>query len=212
MTGILTFDEPTHRYELDGVVLPSVTQILQVLGGYEGIPKHILDIAAARGTAIHRATELEDLGTLDYGSLDDELIPYLMAWQKFKDDTKPELIGIEVRGYHPLLKYAGGYDRTLVLGSGRYKGTLSVLDLKSSWQMMPATAPQTAAYQEMINAHEKDKSNHVKQRLGLQLKRDGNYELHPYKDPADYNTFVSCLNVVRWKEKHQKKVILSNEY
>lgn len=204
----LTFDEPTHTYRLDGIVVPSVTSILKVLGGYEGIPQHILDKAAARGSAIHKATEFYDNDTLDWTSLDDELIDYVNAWGNFREDTGAEIIEIEQRTYHPALKVAGTPDRVLVLKK-RLKGLgpvgrLTLADIKSSWQMMPATGPQTAAYTEFRNAHVKAASDKVKDRLGVQLKRDGTYEVHHYNDPSDWNTFVSCLNVTRWKEKYRK--------
>lgn len=198
MTDELIFDPVKHEYFLGGDKLPGVTSILQVLGGYEGIPKHILDAAAERGTAVHRVCELHDLGTLDYGSLDDELIWYLMAWQKFLDDKKPEIIEIERPRHHPLAKYAGTYDRVLVLD-----GTLSMLDLKSSYKLMPATGPQTAAYAEARNAHIKNKTDHTKKRYGLKLMGDGTYELQQYKDPSDLNTFMACLTVTRWKQRNK---------
>lgn len=55
----LEFDEETHTYLVDGVIVPSVTQILKVRFGhkYDGINKDVLNRAAQRGTAIHKAIE-----------------------------------------------------------------------------------------------------------------------------------------------------------
>lgn len=55
----LEFIETTHTYLYDGVVLPSVTQLLQKKFGskYDGIPKSVLQRAAERGTALHKAIE-----------------------------------------------------------------------------------------------------------------------------------------------------------
>ena len=194
---MLEFNESTHTYTLNGVIVPSVTSVLSILNGYEGIPLQTLQRAAERGTAVHKATELSDLGELDYGSLDDEISGFLLGWHKFLDDKKPELVAVEKQVYHPSLRYAGTLDRELVLD-----GKLSVLDIKSSYKLMPATAPQTAAYAEASNAHRKAKSDHIKNRYGLRLTADGNYELQQYKDATDMNVFLSCLNVVRWLEKH----------
>ena len=55
----LEFIEATHTYIYDGIVLPSITQMMKVKFGnkYEGIPQEYLDIASARGTALHKAVE-----------------------------------------------------------------------------------------------------------------------------------------------------------
>lgn len=196
----LVFDPVKHEYWLNGVKLPGVTGTLSILGGYEGIPKHILDAASERGTAVHKVTELSDQGTLDYSELDDELLGYLMGWHKFLDDKKPELITVEGMIHHPTLLYAGTFDRELILD-----GHLSILDIKSSFKLMPSTAPQTAAYAEAVNAHRKNKSDHAKRRYGLRLTKDGDYELKRYSDGTDFNIFISCLNVHRWIQKHGGK-------
>ena len=57
--GLLEFIETTHTYIYNGIVLPSVTQILNVRFGrkYDGIPKDVLEKASAKGTALHKAIE-----------------------------------------------------------------------------------------------------------------------------------------------------------
>ena len=55
----LEYDDDTHTYIVDGVIVPSVTQILGVKFGnkYDHVNRSVLDIAAARGTKIHKAIE-----------------------------------------------------------------------------------------------------------------------------------------------------------
>lgn len=55
----LEFDHETHQYLCDGLMLPSITQILGVKFGnkYDGIRADVLERAADRGTAIHKAIE-----------------------------------------------------------------------------------------------------------------------------------------------------------
>lgn len=63
----LEFDEETHQYIVDGICVPSITQIMQIKfkNKYDGIPKAVLDNAGRRGTAIHKEIELyEQLGQL----------------------------------------------------------------------------------------------------------------------------------------------------
>lgn len=201
----LIFNEEDHAYYVGSERMPSVTQVLSVLGGYEGIPAAILAKAAARGTAVHTATELDDAGTLDYGSLDDELIGYVMGWQKFKHEKKPVILDAEVRGYHPVLKFAGTRDRRIQIGN-----KVGILDIKSSYMLMPTTGPQTAAYIEIYNAGV-TKEEKIKHRWGLRLTKDGEYELHEYKEPGDWNTFVSALNVFRYLQKHNPKKLQAIE-
>ena len=57
--GVLEYIDETHTYLYDGIVLPSITQLLKVKfgGKYDGIPKATLDRAAELGTAVHKAIE-----------------------------------------------------------------------------------------------------------------------------------------------------------
>lgn len=56
----LEFDNDTHTYLVDGIIVPSITQILKVRfgGKYAGVDKDTLQRAAQRGTDIHKAIEL----------------------------------------------------------------------------------------------------------------------------------------------------------
>lgn len=57
--GVLEYIDETHTYLYDGVVLPSITQLLKVKFGnkYNGIPKETLERASVQGTAVHQAIE-----------------------------------------------------------------------------------------------------------------------------------------------------------
>ena len=57
--GVLEYIDETHTYIYNGIVIPSITQMLKVKFGrkYDGIPKEILERAASRGTALHKAIE-----------------------------------------------------------------------------------------------------------------------------------------------------------
>ena len=56
----LEYDDDTHTYLVDGIIVPSITQILKVRfsGKYAGVDKDTLQRAAQRGTDIHKAIEL----------------------------------------------------------------------------------------------------------------------------------------------------------
>ena len=57
--GVLEYIDETHTYLYDGVVLPSITQLLKVKFGnkYNGIPRETLERASVQGTAVHKAIE-----------------------------------------------------------------------------------------------------------------------------------------------------------
>lgn len=55
----LEFFDEGHIYLVDGVIVPSITDILKVRFGnkYQNIPKDVLEAAASAGTAVHDAIE-----------------------------------------------------------------------------------------------------------------------------------------------------------
>lgn len=55
----LEYDDASHTYLVDGIIVRSVTQLLKLKfgGKYDGIDAGVLKAAADRGTAIHKAIE-----------------------------------------------------------------------------------------------------------------------------------------------------------
>jgi len=189
----LTYRDDIHEYRIDGVVVPSVTQIIKEAGfsDYSMVPAPILKAAQKFGKAVHSATELWDKGILDVESLSAPLVPYLEAWKKFRTDYNPVINEIELKLGSEKWRFAGTIDRIITLnGAG-------ILDLKSGFEFIPATAIQTGGYG--ILAKEKYK---IKFRMGLLLKPDGTYKIQQYKETTDEQTFLSALICYRWKEKH----------
>lgn len=79
--GVLEYIDETHTYLYDGIVLPSITQLLNVKFGskYDGIPKSVLNRAAELGTAVHKAIE-------DYQRHGIETdLPELQGWKFLKE-------------------------------------------------------------------------------------------------------------------------------
>lgn len=191
---MLSLDAETHTYYWNGKVVPNVTRIIEPLYDFSGVAKNVLAAAAAFGTLVRRACELHDRNDLDESSLDESLRPYLNAWIAFRRDAAFEPTEIESRVFHPLLEYAGTFDRVGMLG-----GRICVLDIKATATMHPATGVQLAAYQEAIN---RAQAFAVTARCGVQLRENGSYRVHQYEDKDDFGTFLSLLNLYRWKERH----------
>ena len=86
MNRLKFFDEG-HRYELDGVEIPSVSELSRFASREvynNDISKYTLDKACERGTAIHKATEELDLnGKCD---ISPQYAEYLNAYVKFRKD------------------------------------------------------------------------------------------------------------------------------
>lgn len=54
----IEFDEDSHLYIVDGVIVPSVTTILKAFfDDYTNVNRSVLEQASARGTALHEAIE-----------------------------------------------------------------------------------------------------------------------------------------------------------
>ena len=56
---LLEYIDETHTYIYDGVILPSITQILKIKFGnkYDGVSKTVLQKASERGTRVHETIE-----------------------------------------------------------------------------------------------------------------------------------------------------------
>ena len=68
--GTLEYFDDTHTYLYDGLMLPSVTQILgaKFKNDYASVPPAVLDNASKRGTAVHKAIENFNVSGYDDGS------------------------------------------------------------------------------------------------------------------------------------------------
>lgn len=192
MIAGLSFDAESHTYRFEGQPVPGVTTILKPITDFSAVPPQVLAAAAAFGTAVHSACELDDLGELDEGQLDPALVPYLEAWRKFSADHAVQWSHIEASVYHPVFRYAGTLDRF-----GLVKGLNTVVDIKSSAQLYPSVGPQLAAYANALPAG----ATAVK-RMAVQLKADGTYTAKEYADPTDWPLFCSLLTVRTWCARH----------
>lgn len=90
--GVLEYIDETHTYLYDGVMLPSITQLLKVKFGnkYNSVPKETLERAAEQGTAVHKAIEdYEQEGT-------ESALPELRNYKFLKKAYKFDCVSNEV--------------------------------------------------------------------------------------------------------------------
>lgn len=129
MSQLIFYDEG-HIYELDGVQIPSVSEVCRFLSRevYGNVQQFQLDRAAARGTRIHKLTEaLDKYGEID---ADAEALPYIQAYIKFLREHTVEWLEIEKARYHPDGLYAGTIDRM-----GMIDGRRGIVDIKNVYRI-----------------------------------------------------------------------------
>lgn len=191
----LTFQEDGHVYKFKGVVVPSVTAVLQQLQYLQGIPWDVLQAAAEFGTHVHQACHLYNQNDLDESSLDPALVPYLNQYKRFLHDTGFIVQGSEILVYNEIARYAGQLDFT-----GNFRGTTWVVDIKSG--VVPSTVgAQVAAYQAALPV-----AARPKRRACLQLMID-DYKFIEQKDVSDISLFISALNCYRHNQKFNPRAL-----
>ena len=191
----ITFNEERHEYVVDGLKIPSVSEIIRPLMvdvAEKGKP-WLRDIAAERGTRIHEATML-----LDYGEdieVDYDIAGYLKAYHRFLDDYNPKWEGIETIVYHDGLQYAGTVDRY-----GYIDGAKTLVDIKTGAYNKYPMCAQLGAY---ITALAKMNGFRAERAFDLMLSKDGTYQIK-YIDHVASSLFVDCLAIYDTMKRRRK--------
>jgi hypothetical protein len=196
----LTFRAEDHTYWLGSRRIPGVTTILKPLYDFSMIPPEVLRAKGDLGTAVHLCCELFDEDNLDESSVLDDWRPYVDAWARFVTQAKFIVTEIEQKVFHPGLFYAGQLDRI-----GYLDGEPVILDIKTTSTMSAAVGCQLIAYEEARKADPDYSGPEKYKRIAVQLKPDGKFAMHEYKEKMDWPTFVSLLTIHQWKQKHGVK-------
>lgn len=120
------FDPVAHAYTIEGVRVPSITQLLKRAGLVDDT--WYTDDARDRGTRVHDLTAAYDLGGL---ALEDvvgfeEHAAYLQHYVEFVKMVRPEWGYVEVPFVHEAHRFGGRPDRV-----GRVFAMASVVEIKS---------------------------------------------------------------------------------
>lgn len=162
---VVQFDADTHQYRLDGMPLPSVTQVIKAV---LPSPYFIDEWYLQRGTATHLACELLDQGRLDWSSVDPEILPRVRAYEEWARGR--EFIAIEKRLASREHGYAGTLDRMIRIAGLDW---LILADLKNSYY--PQCRLQLGAYSLLWQENYGDD---VFDALIVELKEDGKVKEH----------------------------------
>lgn len=120
------FIEETHNYLLNGVLLPSVSEIIQWHLGdkYSNVPLHILVTAQVYGTRVHEAIE-KYVKTLEVDEYAEEVSKYAELEAKYNIEIT-ETEQIITYGY----QYAGRFDMI-----GTVNGDPALIDIKTTYRV-----------------------------------------------------------------------------
>lgn len=172
---------------------PRVTEILKSCGFVDS--RFFNEAATSRGTAVHEACHLHDLGHLDPATLHPDLVGYLEAYKRFRADFSMwEYEHMEVRIENYLFR--GTPDRVYVL-KGFVPGLskeYGVIDIKTGgplkWHPL-----QLAAYAELVGALPSLCRD-------LYIREDGTYKLSEPIGMEDIHAWRAVLNYYHAKERY----------
>jgi hypothetical protein len=144
-----------------------------------------------RGTFVHRACELADMGELDPESIDPAIQTRVDAYWRFRNESEfqPEII--EKRFTHSRYQYTGQIDR-----AGELNGKKILLDIKSGVESVTDNL-QGGAYWGLLE----DAKIQVFRVHVLYLKEDGSYRLTEVENIRKmFNVFLAALTLFNFKE------------
>lgn len=168
--------DETHTYFLGERKLPSITGILRMCGYVD--TQWYTEEARSRGSHVHLAIKFLNKQTLDWSSVIDRYIGYVMAYEKFVRDWNFKIGIFELPLYHPDLLFGGTPD----LVGTCLENVPCIVELKTG-PVMKWTALQTAAQELLIRAW--DGPEIRRRRWGVTLNADGTYSKP--KEFLDFN-------------------------
>lgn len=114
---MLAFNEERHEYKLNGIILPSVTQVIKSAGlsDFGDVNPDLLKRASNFGKVVHRIIELKYKGNLDESSVDDSLKGHISQWDEFVHQFNFKSERQETLWHHNM-GYAGTIDHIGEIG------------------------------------------------------------------------------------------------
>ncbi len=181
------FDSEKHEHWIGDIQVPGTSEIFQSLGFIDG--RFYTESSRTRGQVVHACCHYLAEGDLDWGTVDPAIEPYVRAYEQFLKDVpfKPHTCEKPI------------WSETLLMATipdqiGQEGGIDGIVEIKTG-TMRPWTAIQTA-YQALL----KWPDNYLmKFRYGLNLMKDGKYNLVRFDDPDDFEIALNALSTYWWK-------------
>jgi hypothetical protein len=198
---VIGFDAATHRYTLDGMPVPGVSEVLTPAYDFRFVDAGAMERARDLGTKVHRTVELFEQGTLNLATLHPVLLAHLDQYRRFKDDFRYVSLGQEVKVASRRHRYCGTLDNW-----GRFEPAqagepeeYALPDIKTGAIYAPHKL-QTAAYK--LAAVEMGFLPKTAKRLSVYLAED-QYEVRWHTHNAiDEAAFVALRTFHHWSEHH----------
>lgn len=192
----LSFDAEKHEYKIDGLTIPSYSQVAQDLGlvDYSCVRKEDLEYKQAVGRAVHLAIFYHNKNILKMDSLEGDVALYFQSWFKFVELYQPTILTEYSENPICSFQWKYGVMPDLVVA---VKGGITVIEIKCVSTMNPVTALQTAAQKIALEENYKLK---IKQRWGLKLIPGSTPKLTTYTKLSDETTWKSAVNTWAWKK------------
>lgn len=197
---VIGFDEAEHRYTLDGVPVPGVTEMLDMMYDFRFVDPAALERARDMGKKVHKTIELFEEGTLQRATLHPTLDGHLKQWERFKADFRFLPVAQEVQVASRKYKYCGTLDcHGLLLPAlpTDAEETL-LLDIKTG-EEYAAHHLQTAGY--LYAAIEQGILPVNTKRASLYLD-ENSYALRWHSGLMDTPVFLSLAGVNHWRKHH----------
>ncbi len=134
---MIQFDPIQHRFTLNGEAVPSVTFMLKATGWVD--TTFYSEEGRRRGELVHQATALFDRQALDFGTIPDEIVAYVLQYEKACKELKLSIRRIEFIVHKGKL-WAGIEDREAM-----WERQLTVVEIKTGAPVL-ADKLQAAAY------------------------------------------------------------------
>lgn len=174
------FDPVKHEYRRNGVLIPSVTQVLARAGicDFSFVDEETRIHSMNRGKSVHWMLQLEDEGSLNYREVPKGLRGYRKAYLTWKRRSEFHAIWIEY-GFVSDFGYAGTMDRagSFPASTMYSKGSSAVLDFKTGaipdWSRL-----QLCAYSLAVDP--RPAIARTIRRIALSLRPDGTYTVKEY--------------------------------
>jgi hypothetical protein len=194
-----TFTEANHEYRNSaGIPVPSVTQILEGVGltDLSGIPLDTLERKRALGDAVHYGTAILDrckyMGgpELDWDTVHEDAVPYMLAYERFQSAGLFVPEEVEHGGIFTVNGMEFGFTRDRI---GRMQGIKHrvLLEIKCSYREEPAWKYQLAGYDLTVP---RAKDEYIV-RVAVQLKPDTTFKCFPYEKARDRDRFLWALGL-----------------
>lgn len=194
-----TFEEAEHLYRDDrGRKTMSVTQTFALLGmiDYSRVQAEILERKSQLGIAVHSAIQFLCEGMLDWDTVDEEVIPYVVGYETWARDQGFVSEVQEEQGIYIANGMPFGFmmdHRGHMFYKGKHRKV--ILDIKTCVSESPTWKLQTAAY---ALASPKLPNGEKYLRCILQLSKDGKAKPYYFEDREDENAFLYSLYVAIW--------------